>query len=174
MSIAGNIASAAASLLGGMEDAKIGDLTLSALMGLEGSDPLDVTRKPVDQGFVMTDAAVALPIDRTLEICLADPDLSPEALVSAALSGDAASLTQTWREKKDLLYKMKDDRELVTVQTHEEVLESMLIQDIIPHYDINDNWDGFFATVFVMKILVVEGGAAGGLLDQALDAVGGL
>ncbi len=174
MSIAGNLASAAASLLGGMEDAKIGDLTLSALMALEGSDPLDVTRKPVDKGFVMTDAAVALPKDRTLEICLADPCFSPEALIQAALSGDAASLTQTWREKKDLLYKMKDDRELVTVQTHEEVLPSMMIQDIIPHYDVNENMDAFFATVFVMEIRVVEGSAAGGLLDQALDAVGGL
>jgi len=174
MSIAGNLASAAKSLLDAMEDAKIGDLTLSALMGLEGSDPLDVTQKPVDAGFVMTDAAVALPTQRTMEICLADPELSIEALAQAALTGDTAALTQTWREKKDLLYKMKDDRELVTIQTHEEVLESMLIQDIIPHYDVNENLDAFFATVFVMKIRVVEAGAAGGLLDQALDAVGGM
>ena len=172
MSIAGNLASAAASLLDAMEDAKIGVLTLSALMGLEGSDPLDVTRKPVDQGFVMTDAAVKMPMERTMEICLADPELSPEALVQAALSGNTASLTMTWRHKKDLLYQLFNDRELVVVQTHEEVFESMLIQDIIPHYDINENWDAFFATVFVMEVRVVEGSAAGGLLDQALDAVG--
>ena len=174
MSIAGNLASAAGSLIGGMEEIKIGDLLVSALTALDGSDPLDVTMKPVDQGFIMTDAAVAMPVHRTLEICLADPEFSPEALVQAALSGNAAALTMSWREKKDLLYKMKNDRELVTVQTQDDVFESMIIQDISPHYDVMDNWDAFFATVYIMEVRVVQAAGAGGLLDQALDAVGGM
>lgn len=174
MSIAGNLANAAASLLEGMEEIKIGKLLVSALTGLDGSDPLNVTEKPVDAGFVMTDAAVALPVQRTLEICLADPEFTPEALIQAAMSGDAASLTQSWRKKKELLYKMRDDRELVIVQTHEDTFKSMIIQDIIPHYDVMENWDAFFATVYLQKISVVKSSAAGGLMDQLKDAVGGM
>jgi len=176
--IPNNIADAVASIRDGefglIEQIYIGDLLVSALTGLSGSDEMIVTEKPIEEGYAATDAAVRLPTVRSLDICLANPDYSIETGVTAALTGDVSSLTDTWRDKRDTLWQMFEDKEIIEVQTHEDNYPSMIIQSITPWYDADENWDAYFATVVVRELIETSTGSEGGLLDKAKDAVGEL
>ncbi len=176
--IPNNVADAAAAVkdgeLGLIEQVYIGDLLVSALTGLSGGDEMIVTRKPIEEGFAASDAAVRLPTVRSLDICLANPDYSIEAGATAAMTGDVSSLTDTWRDKKDKLFQMFESKEIVEVTTHENSYPSMIIESITPWYDVEENWDAYFATVVVSEIPETSSGTDGGLIDKAKDAVGGM
>lgn len=158
MTIPSNLADAAAAVRDGefglIEDIKIGDLIVSALTGLDGSDEMTITEKPVEAGYNITDAAIKMPARRSLDIVLANPSYTIEAGITAALSGNVEQLVDTWREKKKRLYQIFEDRELVTLQTHEDILESMLIQSITPLYDLENNLDAFVCNVQMQQVFV--------------------
>ncbi|MCP4537156.1 MAG: hypothetical protein GY832_08405 [Chloroflexi bacterium] len=176
--IPNNVADAAAAVkdgeLGLIEQVYIGDLLVSALTGLSGSREKIVTEKPIEEGFAHTYAAVHLPIVLSLDICLANPDYSIEAGATAAMTGDVSSLAETHRDKRDRLFQIYDDDEIVGVTTHENSYPSMIIQSITPWYDVEENWDAYFATVVVKEIIETSSGTDGGLIDKAKDAVGGM
>jgi hypothetical protein len=151
----------------------IGDVLVSSLRGLYAPTRLSVTKKPIEDGYDITDAAIKEPTDLYLDICLTNPDLSIEAGLQAALTGNPGSLTSTWREKKETLYSYLNEKELITVQTHEGVYESMLVAEIDPYWDVSRNWNAFFANVRIVNIVKV-GTDVGGLFDAAEQAVGGL
>lgn len=175
MSLADAAAKLKAGLLGNMEDVKIGDIIISALTGLSNPIQLDVTRKPIAAGYAITDAAVDVPTDIMLDVCLADPQLSADALLTAALDGSLESLTETWRDKLSRIKQTAADREIVSVQTHDEIVDNMLITLIDPTYDVDDNFDCWFGTIGLTQITTVQVGAEeAGLLDAAEEAVGGL
>ncbi|MCP4604484.1 MAG: hypothetical protein GY847_28840 [Proteobacteria bacterium] len=176
MGIPTNAVDAASALadgsLGVIEIIKIGDLTVSALQGLSGGDEMRITDKPVQSGFAVSDAAVRMPVERTLDIVLANPDLAIGSVTSAVLSGDPGSLGETFRDKRDELYAYFEEKEILTYQTHESVYESAMIQSITPYFDVDENWECWIGAVHFKEIkqLVVAG--AGGLFDQAKEAVG--
>jgi hypothetical protein len=178
MPIPNNIADAAAAVrdgsLGLITVAKIGDLVVSALTDLSATLAIIPTRKPIAAGYTVTDAAVDVPQDLSLTICLSNPQYSADAALAAAMTGDVSGLTETWRDKRDQLKQMLDDREIVTVQTHEGVYESMLVTMIDPIFDVDENADAYFAYVSCTKYRQIETGAGGGLLDKAKESVGGL
>src|SRR3989304_2112162 len=126
MGIPTNVVDAAAAIkdgvLGAIETIKIGDLVVSALTGLEGSDEWDIVQRPVEAGFLVTDAVVKLPYQRTLHIVLANPDFSVEAGITAALTGSVDQFTQTWRDKKQTLKSMGGEG--LSVAPHERGYES--------------------------------------------------
>ncbi len=153
---------------------KIGDLTVSQLTGLSAPKSLTPTRKPVQAGFAMTDAAVDDPIELTPDILLANPDFSIESGATAVLSGNVDSLTKTWRDDKRELYQKFDDREILTIQTHEDVYTSMLLQSIDPLYDVSDNSNAFIATVNAIQITQVEDESTGGTIDGIEEVFGEL
>jgi hypothetical protein len=173
-----NVADAAAAIKGGeiglIPVIKIGDLTISALTGLSGPDAKTITRKPVEAGFTITDAAVKVPFVKNLDICLANPSFAIDAGISAALTGDFAGFTETWRDKKDQLYQIFNDTEIVDVQTHEDIYESAIIEVIDPFFDVAENSDAFFARVTVSEIMQVKTIVTSGILDQPKVSVGGL
>ncbi|MBV6340985.1 phage baseplate protein [Candidatus Magnetobacterium casense] len=178
MGLPTNIADAASQIkdgvLGAVETIMIGDVMVSALTGLSGGNSVEITRKPIEAGFATTDAAVDVPVERVLDICLANPDFSVEAGIDAALTGSVSQFTETWRDKKDKLYKYLTDKELIDVQTHEALYENMLIQSIEPKWDVDDNADAFFATVTVVEITQITNATDGGVIDAAESSVGGL
>ena len=103
MTIPTNVADAAQAIndgtLGVIEDIMIGDLLISALMGLQTPLETVITRKPIQEGFSITDAAVHQPQGIQMMICLANPDFSIDAGIDAALSGSFAGFTDSWRDK---------------------------------------------------------------------------
>jgi hypothetical protein len=153
---------------------KIGDLTVSQLTGLSVPKSLTPTRKPVQAGFAMTDAAVFDPRELNMQILLANPDFSIEAGTTAVLSGNIDSLTKTWRDDKRDLEKKMDELEILTIQTHEGVYESMLITLIDPLYDVDDNSNAFIATVNAIQITQVQDESTGGLIDSVEEVYGEL
>lgn len=177
MPIPNNISDAASAIRDGkfglIEVIKIGDLVVSALMGLSAPRELIPTRKAIEDGYEITDAAVKVPDELIMGICLANPEFSLEAGLTAAMTGGVDSFLDTWRDKKAYLEQLQDDRELVEVQTHEGVYPSMLVRTIDPIYDVDFNADAFIATVYMDEIKVIATGA-GGLIDSAKQAVGGL
>ena len=177
MGFPNNIADAASAIQDGsfgfLDTIEIGDLLVSVLTGLNAPKEYTITRKPIEDGYSITDAAVEEPTELVMTICLTNPEYSIEAGLSAALTGNAGSLLETWRDKRDKLYEIQSNRELVTVQTHDNTYDNMLIRLIDPIYDVDENSEAFFATVYLSEIRKV-GTLLGGLIDAAEELVGGL
>jgi len=177
MAIPNNIADAASAIkdgtLGPIEVIKIGDLIVSALTGLSAPSELIPTRRSVEDGYEVVNRAVELPQALTLNIVLANPDFSVEAGLDAAMSGSFAGFLDTWRDKIKYLKQLQTDKEIVPVQTHEGVYETMLVTLIDPLYDVVNNADAWIGTVYLDEIRINPAGA-GGLIDAAKQAVGNL
>jgi hypothetical protein len=146
-SILSVIAQAQAGELGKIEQIKIGDVLVDVLTNVTGSDVMRITRKPVEAGFNVTDAAILEPVERTFDIILTNPEYSATAAITAAISGTLESFNQTYVDKRDTIYGYFNNRETITISTHEEVLESMMIQSITPRYDTEENLDAWVATI---------------------------
>ena len=178
MTIPNNLVDAAAAVkdgkLGIVETIKIGDLVVSALTGLDSPTSLTVTRKPMQSGYTITDAAVDNNDDLTLDILLANPDFSAEAGITAAITGDVSAFTETWRDKRDELYDYFNERTLVEVQTHDNNYPNMLIQSISPLYDVDSNFDAWVGSVVFVPLVLIEDDSKGGKKTQALKNVGGV
>lgn len=158
--------------LGLVDAIMIGNVAVSALEGLSAPDTSFVTRKPVQAGYIMTDAQTHDPRTMVLTVLLADPEISAEAGLTAALTGDLAGLTNTWRDGRDQIRLYKANSEIISVQTQDESLESALIQDIDPLYDVGQNGDAWIANVTVTEIIQVGVTEHDGLFDAALSDVG--
>lgn len=154
-----------------LEYVKIGDLVVSACTGLSGANEILITEKPIGAGYPITDAAVDVPLEKSLDIVFSNPQYSAEAIAAALISGEADSLTESWRDKKDKLYEMQATREIVTLQTHEGSYENMLIRVIDPVFDAVENWDGWMGTVVLHQINPISADGGGGLLDAAEETV---
>jgi hypothetical protein len=177
MTIPVSAAAAAAALAAStltLEHVKIGDLLVSACTGLSGSNELLITDKPIGEGYNIADAAVDVQLEKTLNIVFANPQYSAEEISAALLSGEADSLTESWRDKKDALYELQSTREIVTLQTHEGSYENMLIRVIDPIFDNVNNWDGWIGTVTLTQISPLTSEGGGGLIDSAQEAAGEL
>lgn len=172
--IADIVAQARDGELGLIETIKIGDLVVDMLTGLNAPDQANVTRKPIAAGFAVTDAAADVPIDIVMNIVLTNPEYSIDSGVQSVLTGNFSSLTETWRDKKDELYQLFTDREIITIQTHDRIFESMIISSIEPIYDVDENWDAFFATVTALQIRKVQAETTTGLVNAAKSDFGEL
>jgi len=133
--------------LGVIELIKIGDLQVSALTALSAPREKEVTRRRVQAGFSVINGVIELPTDIVLEIVLSDPDFSPEAGVTAALTGSWAGFTESWRDKRDTLLGYYNTNEVLSVVTHENVYPTRVISKIDPLFDANENWNCYIASV---------------------------
>lgn len=154
-----NIADAAAAIrdgeLGLIEEIKIGDLVISALTGLDYADEMEITERPMQAGYLATDAATELPKVFNLDIVLANPDYSVDAGVNAALTGNVDQFNKTWRDKRDQLNEYWKTKTVVSFQSHETITDDLLIQSIRPYFDVNDLYDAYFANVVLKKIKII-------------------
>lgn len=151
MSIPTNIVDATSQIkdgtLGVIEIVKIGDVVVSALTGLQWPMEREVTRRPVQAGFTVAMGANIIPSDIVMDVVLANPNFAPEALVTAALTGDLAGFTATWREKKSQIETYFEKGEIISGSTHVKKFENYLISRIEPIYDNEENWDCWIATI---------------------------
>lgn len=156
MSYPTNIVDAAAAIkdgtLGPIGDVKIGDVVVSGLMGISGPDEMHVTTRSIQAGYDITDAITRKQSIKSLEIILANPDFSPDAAITAALTGSFAGFTDTWRDKKEQLYETMYGKNIIEVVTHEDFWPSRVISSIEPLYEIDENMDLFMATVVITEI----------------------
>lgn len=145
MSIPTNIVDAAAQIkdgtLGVIDLIIIGDVQVSALTGLLQPREKDVTRRRVQAGFEVINGMVELSTDIVLDVVLTNPDFSPEAAVTAALTGGFDGFTDTWREKRDGIYAMFEANEIIDGSTHQGPFTSHVISRIEPLFDNMENYD---------------------------------
>ena len=146
------IAAAKDGELGNFENIKIGDIVVGALTGLDTTESLRITRKPIQSGSVMTDAAVEDFQTLVWDVVFVNPQYSADDLATAAITGDLSALNSTWRDNRDQLYQYKNDREVLTVQDHDRVYSNCLISSITPAYDAENNLDAFVATITMERL----------------------
>jgi hypothetical protein len=106
-----------------------------------------ITERRVQAGFVVTEGVIDDPQNPVFTILLADPEISLEAGLSAALTGSIAGMTETWRDKKETLLSHFRNHDIVTAISHDNVFANMMIRLIEPLYDSDENWDCFIARV---------------------------
>lgn len=151
MSIPTNIVDAAAQIkdgtLGVINLITIGDVQVSALTGLQQPREKEVVRRRVQAGFEVIVGAVELSTDIVMDVVLANPDFSPEAAVTAALTGSFAGFTDTWRDKRDALYAIFETNEIISGSTHQGPFSSYLVSRIEPLFDNMENWDCWIGRV---------------------------
>ena len=158
--------------LGKIETIKIGDLVVDALTDMSAPSVLTVTRKPIEKGYNITDAAIREPLIIDITIALTNPDYSASAAITAAVTGNLESLNQTWRDKHNDLYQIHWDREIVKYQSHEGVYSSMIISVIDPIWNVDENYDAFFAHVTLEQITIIETDVNKGSFDGGVNDKG--
>jgi hypothetical protein len=112
----------------GVNPVLIEDLPVDVLRSETPVYDFDLTAHPVESGFDVTDARVARPIGVTLECILTDTDLSASATGFAALNGTLGF--DSWKDKRDRLYEIKDSSEVVDVVTPLDKYSSMVITSL--------------------------------------------
>jgi hypothetical protein len=152
--IADAIAAARDGEFGFNDTVKIGDLIVDALSSLSAPESLDITQKAFQDGSRKTDVAVENNLPLSMAIVLANPEYSVTELALAKVNGTLSQFNKTWREKKKELYQMKDDREIIEVQTHDELYTNVMIRSIDPLYDAESNFDAFICTVELERVKI--------------------
>ena len=154
MSIPTNLADAVAGVRDGTigaQQVKIGELIVSALTGVRISRRKEVTRRPVQAGYSVDMGVIDTPDQIEMDIVLANPDYSPEGLITAAVTGSVSELTETWTDKRDQLYAIMDGREIIDVTTHDHGFSSFVIEEIEPRFDAEEDVEGWVGTVRLVK-----------------------
>jgi hypothetical protein len=146
---------AKAGSISNIEQIKIGDVLVDVLENVTGSDMMRITRKPVESGFAVTDAAIREPTERTFDVVLTNPEYSASAATDAALTGSLEAFSTTWRDKRDTIYGYFENREIIDIMSHDRLYQSMMIQSITPLYDTAENLDAFVASIHFQEYQVV-------------------
>ena len=151
MSIPTNIADAAAAVKDGTlvpQNVMIGDVVISALIGLRAPRRKEVTRRPVQAGYSVALGVIDVPDEVEMVVVLGNPDYSPETLVTAAPTGEMSSLTDTWKEKFDTLEAYFNNKDLVDFTTHDKGYPpTFVIEEMDPLYDNEEDWEGWIGTI---------------------------
>jgi hypothetical protein len=112
----------------GLNAVLIGDLPIDVLRSETPVYDYDLTEHPVESGFDITDARIERPIGVTLECILTDTDLSARAVGTAALNDTLGY--DSWKDKRDRLYEIRDSSEVLDVVTPLDRYESMTITSL--------------------------------------------
>jgi hypothetical protein len=155
MSIPTNIADVAAGIRDGtigVQQVRIGDVVVNALIGLQAPRRKEVTKRPVQAGYSVSMGVIDIPDEIEMIIVLGNPDYSPEGLVTAALTGSPEQLAETWKEKIDALTVIFDTRQIVDFTTHVCGYPPIfVIDELIPISDNEEDWDGWIGTVHLSQ-----------------------
>lgn len=161
--------------IGVIDQILIGDLVVSALFGLDAPETLTLTNRKIQDGADMATMAINDRTVITMDICLANPEISIDGALTAAITGDIGTLTETWRDKRDELRQMRDERQVIDVQTQDDLYESFLITGLYPIFDSDENWDAFICSVVLEKVRVYgQEGTQSDPIAQGLEIVSDL
>jgi len=95
----------------------------------------DITEHPVEAGLDVTDYRIARPFTLTLDCEFMDVAFDPLSLIGNAISGNLSF--DTWRDKKDALYKLKDENKVINVATPLHLYYGVMITSISPSVNVN-------------------------------------
>ena len=140
--------------LGFNDEVKIGDLIVDALTSLSVPEGIEITTRPFQDGSRKTDVAITGNLPMSMDIVLTNPVYSAEELALAAINGTLEQFNKTWREKKKELYQLKDDREVIEVQTHDELYKDVMIKSIEPLYNAESNFDAFICSIEFERVRI--------------------
>lgn len=131
----------------GVQQAKIGDLLIDVLRGLRVTHRKEVTRRPVQRGFSVDVGVNDTPVEVEMDIAFCNPDFSPEGMLEAAISGSVEVITKTYREKVDELFAAFNEKRIVDATTHDATYYPLVIEEISPLYDNEEDLEGWVGTV---------------------------
>jgi hypothetical protein len=117
----------------GLNPATIGDLAVDISETYTTPRIAQITERPVETGFPVTDARSIQPQLITMECMFFDPSVAGKDIAKQAIQGTLVqSLTTSWREKRDRLYEIFYSQELISVSTYREDFDNVVITEIIP------------------------------------------
>lgn len=150
----------------GLNPSLIGDIPIDLVISYTPGFSAEITRHPVESGFQVTDARIIQPDFLTMECVFTDPEYSGINIAKQAISGVlGASLTTSWRDKRDRLYEIANSDEVITVFTPSAAHDSMLISDIRPDITSSTS-NAFFFTIDFEKVRIVDSEIS--LIDEKL------
>lgn len=124
----------------------IGDIVIDVLLDESPTYDYVVTEHPVEAGLDITDTRIERPTGLTLECILADTAFDPASLAKAALSGNLSM--DSWKDKKDTLYKLKALNKTLDVSTPLNYYKNMMITNISPNATAEKGGAFFFRIEF--------------------------
>jgi hypothetical protein len=138
----------------------IGDIVVDVLVSESPVYDFDITARPVEAGLDITDARIAKPVALALECIITDDII--ELSLSSALS--LLGGIQTWKDKKNKLFELKDSNQLIDVITPLDTYDDMSIASI--QIDQNkSNSTALFFRISFKNIKLVK--TAFGLVDDS-------
>jgi hypothetical protein len=173
VSIPTNMADAVAGIRDGtigIQQVMIGDIVVSALIGLRTPSRYEVTSRPVQSGYSIELGMIQAKEPIEMTIILTNPDYSPEGLVTAALTGSVDALTETWVEKRDTLYAYQSARSIIPLTTHDRGFSEVVVELIDPRFDPEEDWDAWIGDVTFRPFSSQSGESAVDLEDAKTAA----
>lgn len=131
----------------------IGELPVDILHSETPVYEYELSDHPAESGTDMTDNRRAKPIGVTLDITLTDTSLSPSSVGTALISGTFS--LQTWMDKKDKLYDIMRNDEVVDVVTDLDTYNSQVITLLTPSRT-PQNSKSFRCTIAFKQIRIVS------------------
>lgn len=146
----------------GLVPIMIGDLPIDILHSETPSYEYEVTEHPAEEGSDVTDNRRAKPVRVTLDVTLTDTSLSPSAVGTALISGTFS--LKSWRDKKDKLYDIKRNDEVINAVTDLDSYEKYVIASLTPSRTAQ-NSSSFRCTIVLKQIRIVS--SAVSILDPS-------
>lgn len=137
----------------GLVPIMIADLPIDILHSETPVYDYEVTEHPAEAGSDLTDNRRAKPVGVTLDVTLTDTSLSPSAVGTALISGTFG--LESWRDKKDRLYDIMRNDEVVNVTTDLDSYESQVIQSLTPSRT-PQNSNSFRCTIVLKQVRIVS------------------
>lgn len=115
----------------GLVPVAIGDLQIDVLRSETPVFEYEITEHPVEGGSKVADHRLRRPIGVTLDITLTDTNLNASSVAVAALTGTFEY--QSWRDKKERLYELRNNGDVFDVVTDLDTYKSMVVKVIRPN-----------------------------------------
>ena len=122
----------------------LNDIAIDVLEEFTYVSEYEITERPVQTGFPVTDSRRRLP-DRITLIGVQATGQEPGKPV--ALEGTPLTDGKSWKDKHDEVMELKDRQELVTLTTSHRVYEGYFIQNVQMVRAAGDRSDAFFFTI---------------------------
>ena len=139
----------------GLTPALIGELPIDVVLSEIPVYDFVVSEHPVETGESVNSSRYAKPVSVTIECIFTDPTFGPQSAGKKLLNGTYS--LDTWRDKKDKLYEIKDSNKAFNLQTELDLYKDMVISSIIPNRAVQNTSAFFCRIVFThVKFVTLE------------------
>jgi hypothetical protein len=132
----------------------LGSLRIDVLKAEELNVEYDISDRPVESGFDVSDARVRRPIWIRVEGILTDTQLTPTAIAGRFVDNDGFEL-ETWDEKKSALVQIADADELISITLPLGFYPNMQIRSLKVEQNTDRTGAAFF-TLIARELRIVS------------------